>query len=209
MSAPVAGAEVATPSEEQVVHRGVGRPRSPAADQAILAATIEELIQVGFDELSLEKVAVRAGVGKATLYRRWSSKSELVVDAIGSVKPALVHPDTGRVRDDLIELLYTPTSWTTDDSSGRLLIGLCMELQRNPAIADLYQERLVTPRREIGRQVLQSGVDRGELRSDADLDVLMDLLTGTLFYRRVTGAGSLDRAGVEAIIDQVLAGAHV
>jgi AcrR family transcriptional regulator len=209
MSAPVTGADVATSPEGEVVHRPVGRPRSPAADQAILAATIDELTEVGFDELSLEKVAVRAGVGKATLYRRWSSKSELVVDAIGWVKPALVHPDTGRVRDDLIELLYTPTSWATDESSGRLLIGLCMELQRNPAIADLYQDRLVEPRREVGRQVLQRGIDRGEVRADVDLDVLVDLLTGTLFYRRVTGAGSLDRDAVQEVIDQVLAGARV
>ena len=193
---------------EAAVPRPVGRPRSAAADEAILAATIEELTEVGFDELSMERVAVRAGVGKATLYRRWSSKSELVVDAIGTVKPAPVHPRTGSMRDDLVELMYSGMNWVSDDASGRLLIGLCMELQRNPDIADLYRDRLVTPRRQVGYQILRDGVEQGELRPDVDLEVLLDLLVGALFYRRVTGAGSVERSAVEAVIDQVLAGAR-
>jgi AcrR family transcriptional regulator len=190
-------------------HRPAGRPRSAAADEAILAATIQELITDGFDELTIERVATRAGVGKATIYRRWSSKMELVVDAVGSLKPPPVHPDTGSVRDDLVELLSFRSDAVSEPDQGRLLAGLCMELQRNDEIGDLYRGRFVTPRRQVMREILERSIERGEIRADIDPALVIDLLVAPLFYRRIVGDGDTDREAVARIVDQVLAGVSV
>jgi AcrR family transcriptional regulator len=187
-------------------HRPAGRPRSAAADEAILAATIDELVAEGFDELTIERVAARAAVGKATIYRRWSSKLELVVDAVGSLKPPPVHPDTGSTRDDLVELMSFGNGSISDPDYGRLLAGLCMQLQRHAEIGDLYRERFVAPRRQVMREILQRGIERGEVRADLDCEVVIDLLVAPMFYRRIVGEGSVDRAAVAQIVDQVIAG---
>ncbi len=191
---------------DAVLPRPAGRPRSAAADEAILAATIDELVAEGFDELTIERVAARAGVGKATIYRRWSSKTELVVDAVGTLKPPPVHPDTGSTREDLIELMSLGHGTIADPEYGRLLAGLCMELQRNAEIGDLYRERFVAPRRQVMSEILERGIERGEVRPGIDAAVVIDLLVAPLFYRRILGDGPVDRAAVAQIVDQVMAG---
>jgi AcrR family transcriptional regulator len=193
-----------TPAE--VAARTVGRPRSVEADAAILAATIDELVEVGFDELTIERVAARAGVGKATIYRRWGSKTELVVDAVGSVKPPPIHPDTGSTRDDLVEMLSASFGWGTDPDLVRLLVGMCMELQRNAEMGNLYRERVTGPRRHAMVEVLERGVERGELRPGLDADAVVDQLVGPLFYRQVIAATPVDRESVAQVVDLVLSG---
>jgi AcrR family transcriptional regulator len=200
---PVPAADVVA---DEPVHRGAGRPRSVTADAAILEAVIDELALVGFDELTIESVASRAGVGKATIYRRWSSKSELVVDAIAAVKPPLVHPDTGNVRDDLVEVLVAGYGRRAEPVTARLLVGLCMELQRNPEIGQLYRERLAGPRRQVIIGILERGIERRELRADIGVEDVVDLLVGPLFYRQLVGAQAPDRAAIRRLVDLVVAG---
>jgi len=187
-------------------HKPLGRPRSAAADEAILAAVLEELTDVGFDELTIERIAARAGVGKATIYRRWSSKTDLVVDAVGSMKAPLVHPDTGNVRDDLIQLFAVGLDRDHDADSARLLVGLCMELQRSPEMGELYRERFAAPRRQIAAEILQRGIDRGEIRAGIDADEVVDLLVGPMFYRQLVAGRPADLAAVVRIVDLVLPG---
>jgi AcrR family transcriptional regulator len=193
-------------TEVEVGHRGVGRPRSVEADEAILAAVLGELVEVGFDELTIERVATRASVGKATIYRRWSSKTDLVVDALGSLKPPLVHPDTGSTRDDLVQLFGAAPGKDHDPDSARLLVGLCMELQRSPEMGEMYRERFAGPRRQVAAEVLARGVERGEIRPDIDPDEIVDLLVGPLFYRQLVAGRPVDAAGLSRIVDLVLAG---
>ncbi len=167
---------------------------------------VDELALVGFDELTIEGVAARAGVGKATIYRRWSSKTELVVDAVGSLKAPLVHPDTGSVRGDLVEVLVSGLGWGDEPAAARLLVGLCMELQRNPEMGDLYRERFARPRRQVMIGILTLGIERGELRADIDTEDVVDLLVGPLFYRQLIAARSVDRADIERLVDLVVVG---
>jgi AcrR family transcriptional regulator len=192
---------------EVEVHKAPGRPRSAAADQAILAAVLDELVEVGFDEVTIERVAARAGVGKATIYRRWSSKTDLVVDAVGSMKAPLVHPDTGSTRDDLVALFSSAPGHDDDDrDSARLLVGLCMQLQRSPEMGEIYRERFAAPRRQIAAEVLQRGIDRGEIRADVDPDEVVDLLIGPLFYRQLVAGRSTGPDDVARLVDMVLPG---
>jgi len=184
-----------------------GRPRSAEADAAILTATVDELVEQGFDDLTIERVAARAGVGKATIYRRWSSKTELVVDAVGSLKPAAVLPHTGSTRDDLVEVFSSGLGKGDQAGLPRVLAGLCMELQRNPEMAAMYRERFVLPRRRVARQVLRRGIGRGEIRPDADPDDLLDAIVGPIFYRQLISARSMTRRDLEHLVDLVLAGA--
>ncbi len=193
-------------TEVEAVHRGVGRPRSVEADEAILAAVLDELVEVGYDELTIERVAARASVGKATVYRRWSSKSDLVVDALGSLKPPLVHPDTGSTRDDLIQLFGAAPGKDHDPDSARLLVSLCMELQRSPEMGEMYRERFAGPRRQVAAEILARGAERGEIRAGIDADEVVDLLIGPLFYRQLVSGRPADAAAVGRIVDMVLAG---
>jgi AcrR family transcriptional regulator len=192
---------------EVEVHKAPGRPRSAAADQAILAAVLDELVEVGFDELTIERVAARAGVGKATIYRRWSSKTDLVVDAVGSMKPPLVQPDTGSTRDDLIALFAAAPGHEEDDrDSARLLVGLCMELQRSPEMGELYRERFAAPRRRVAAEILERGIARGEIRADVDPEEVVDLVIGPLFYRQLVTGRSRGPDDVARLVDMVLPG---
>jgi len=183
---------------EVEVHKAPGRPRSAAADEAILSAVL--------DELTIERVAARAGVGKATVYRRWSSKTDLVVDAVGSMKAPLVHPDTGSTRDDLVALFTNGSDRDHDPDSARLLVGLCMELQRSPEMGALYRQRFAAPRRRVAAEILQRGVDRGEIRPDVDPDEVVDLLIGPIFYRQLVAGRPAGPADVVRIVDMVLPG---
>src|SRR4051795_12989209 len=128
------------------VRRGPGRPRSAEADEAILTATMALLAEGGYDALTMEKVAARAGVGKATVYRRWGSKVQLAVDALRtSIADVEVH-STGSLRDDLIGYVSGMVTWL-QESTGRVMAGMSAEIQHNPELADALRTNLVAPRR--------------------------------------------------------------
>ena len=183
-----------------------GRPRSAEVDQAILAAAIRMLAEHGFDGLTMEGVASEAGVGKATLYRRWPSKIDLVLDAIRSMKPMVDIPDHGDVRSDLIEMVTGALSWGGHGDYTEVVSALMSELRRNDELATVYRQQFLAPRRAESLRMIQRGIDRGEVRADVDLDLVLDMLIGTIVYRTTISGGELTEAVAERAVDQVLRG---
>jgi AcrR family transcriptional regulator len=141
--------------------RAPGRPRSMLADDAIVDATIALLVEEGFDRLSMDAVAARAGVGKATIYRRWSSKEALVIDAVARrTDPLPVGPAGGSVRDRLVALLQAILA-TSRTGVGRLLPCMVGASVTNPTLAANYRDQIMAPRRARVAAVLRDGVAAG------------------------------------------------
>jgi AcrR family transcriptional regulator len=203
-SGPSEGASVA--SDEHPRAARPGRPRSAEVDQAILVAAIRMLADHGFDGLTMEGVASEAGVGKATVYRRWPSKTELVLDAIRSMKPMVAHPDHGDVRSDLVELVAGAISWGDGGEYTEVVSALMSELRRNTELASVYREQFLAPRRVESLALIQRGIERGEIRPDVDIDLVLDMLVGTIVYRSMITGGELTEAVAERAVDQVLRG---
>jgi AcrR family transcriptional regulator len=161
-----------------------GRPRRASAGKAILDATLGLLAERGFQEATMEAIASRAGVGRNTIYRRWSSKEELIVEALEELIADL---DIRDREEDVYSLLL---DWIRDFARtfgdplySRILPVVLGELQRNPAFAEVYAERLVRPRYEALLGVLQRAAERGELRRDANVEQIADLLAAPPFVR--------------------------
>jgi len=186
--------------------RRPGRPRSAEADTAIVEATLDLLAEVGYARLTMEGVAARAGVGKATLYRRWSSKAELILDAVRSMKASVPHPDTGDTRADLLAILGALVSRGFEPRSTQISASVLAEVQRDPELAELFRQQLLIPRRRETEQVLQRGIARGDLRPDIDRSLVLDQLMGSVFYRQLVMGQPLLASEVETLVDQVLTG---
>ena len=169
------------------VTRTPGRPRSARADRAILAAALDLFGQDGFDAMTIEGVAERAGVGKTTVYRRWASKEDLVSAAVGTLTAELTLPDTGSVRDDLIGLLQQMVRLLTSEPAGRVLPRMASELASGSPVGRAYVETVLRPRRELVAIAVRRGVERGELRADVDEELAVDAIMGPLIVRRMLG----------------------
>jgi AcrR family transcriptional regulator len=165
-----------------------GRPRSEAAHQAILDATLELLAEVGFSALTVEGVAQRAGVGKATIYRRWPSKLPLVVEAFGQL-PAFEDVDTGRLEADLKAMLTSYLKSFLATPLATVYPSLAAERRHNPELGELLDPLLRDRRRPLDA-ALRRAVLRGELAPDLDLELASDLIVGPvavrLFFRGTT-----------------------
>ena len=190
--------------------RGPGRPRDPHAEAAIVAATLELLDDGGYARLTLEAVASRAGVGKATIYRRWPGKQQLVVHAIATVTETATRERLpGPLRDDLVVLIDRLRRKHVTTVAGRLIKRLVAE---SPELMTCYREQVILPRRARLAARLQRAVDQGELRQGLDLETVIDALVGPVLYSSMVGGpagrGS-GRAYVERIVDLVLLGAAV
>ncbi|HEX2204400.1 MAG TPA: TetR/AcrR family transcriptional regulator [Longimicrobium sp.] len=184
--------------------RPPGRPRSAAAHGAILDAAIALIREAGYDALTMEAIAARAGVGKATVYRRWPGKETLVAEAIGRIVRAVPTPDTGSAAEDLRTLMRATLRMYQDPATAPLLSGLVAAMARSAPIAAAVRAEFVGPRREGMRAVLARGAARGELRADTDLELALDLLSGAPFYRYLVHGGAVDEALVEGAVDAVL-----
>ena len=162
-----------------------GRPRSEEAHQAILDATLELLVEVGFSALTVEGVAQRAGVGKATIYRRWASKLPLVVEAFGRL-PGFEEVDTGRLDVDLKETLKSYLQVFHSTSLGAIFPSLAGERSHNPELSKLL-EPVTKSRREPFVRIFERARDRGEIADDVDVNLAADLVVGpisvALFFR--------------------------
>jgi len=170
-----------------------GRPRSSRAHRAILAAAATLLAEAGYEALSIEAVAARAGVGKQTIYRWWASKADLAMEALSDLAAREVPvPDTGSAEGDLTGLLSEAFRVLTSSATGRALAGLLVAAQADGAVAEAFRARFIEGRREAVRQVLRRGVARGELRADLDAEVVVDLLYGPMWYRLLIGHAPLD-----------------
>jgi AcrR family transcriptional regulator len=171
--------------------RGRGRPRSAEAHQAILGATLTLLDEVGYRALTIEAVAARAGVGKTTIYRRWPSKLELVVEAVAEMRPPLPTEDTGSLQGDFLAFQRGQISRVAAGPMPRIAPRLLAESVSDRELHEAVQRELIDPIRTAIGEVLQRGVDRGELRADLDVELATDVVHGTVVYRILRSEGDL------------------
>src|SRR4051794_594619 len=183
------------------VRRGRGRPRDPGTDSRITRAAAELMLQRGFDRTTVDDVASHAGVGKATVYRRWPSKEDLAVAAMESLYSAeMPEPDTGSIRTDL-ELSYRSvlTFVGTPDGAAFLRTSIA-ESVRDDRIAALH--RSSTERRELhSRRTFERAIERGEIRPDIDIDVAVQWLGGLLAIRAITHRPMPTVDDVDALVE--------
>jgi AcrR family transcriptional regulator len=213
--ADAAGAPAGAPAEAgstagpAPAARRPGRPRSEQAEQALLEATIEAVGECGIDGVRCEDVAARAGVGKATLYRRWPGKEDLLIAAFAALKRPMPQPRGESVRDDLIAMLEVVAADADDPRYAQHYALLHAEGERYPRLVALYKERVVEPRREAMRSVLRRGVANGELRPDIDLEVAVLALTGAVIARGKHDALPPEPDFPTRVVDQILRGIAV
>jgi AcrR family transcriptional regulator len=197
------------PADEDSIGGGPrrpGRPRDAARDEAILGATLAILTEKGYAGLTIEGVASSAGVGRPTIYRRWPSKPALVVAAlVQSARIAVPVVDTGSLRRDLIAMQRRQVELMNSPDSRRVTAGLVADLAADPELAETYVSQYLAPRRATVWQVLQRGIDRGELKADADFAFINDLLVGPLFMRAVVWGEQLAADTAEKTADVILA----
>jgi AcrR family transcriptional regulator len=185
--------------------RRPGRPRSEQADRAILAAALDLFAECGPDALYIEQVAARAGVGKATIYRRWPGKEDMLVDAISSLGTQLPVPQGRSVRADLAALLDAIGREAADPPRARLFALLQGEGVRYPRLMARYVEIVVNPRAEMVTAVLRRGVATGELRENTDVGAAVFLLNGAVLAS-MYGQDHLDSRFARRVVDELLRG---
>jgi AcrR family transcriptional regulator len=168
--------------------RRPGRPRSAEAHAAILRAALELAVEGGLRGLSMEAIAARAGVGKATIYRRWKTKEALFVEAIGSIALNPEVPDTGSVRGDF-KIASDAAVGRMAPEAFRVLPRLMADAADDPELLEALQQALVRPRRAAIAVILRRGIERGELRSDIDPDLVSEMLIGPMIARVLMSGG--------------------
>jgi AcrR family transcriptional regulator len=187
--------------------RSPGRPRSARADEAIIDAVLDLLAEGNTVEaLSIEAIAARAGVGKATIYRRWAGKESLLADAIRTLKGPTPEPAGESVQADLVTLLSV-VARNGDERALKIMPCIMPEVNRSPEQYRIWQE-IITPRRQRMREVLQRGIRSGELRADLDIELTLLLLTAPVVMQRTLRwqPGLDDSSLPERVVDSVLAG---
>jgi AcrR family transcriptional regulator len=193
-------------SAAETGHRRPGRPRSERADRAIIDAALSLFAESGPEGLCIEKVAAKAGVGKATIYRRWPGKEDLLLDAIAALQAPLPEPAGRSAREDLVMLLTTVSEAVADPRRAREFALLLGEGAKYPRLMARYVETVLEPRREVIRSVLRRGVATGELRASVDIEAALFMLTGAVLARGKYEPGSMPPGYVERVVDELLAG---
>jgi AcrR family transcriptional regulator len=187
-------------------HAPTGRPRDDAARQAVLQTTADLLEEVGFDKLTIEGIAARAGVAKTTIYRWWHNKGVLALEAfLTAVSPKIAFAKTAAPLEDLraqvqkVGKLYR-------GRTGRIL---CELIALGQADAETHQQLLdgyLTPRRVVAKACLQRAIAQGALRKDVDLDAMIDAIYGPIWYRMMLRHGPIDAAYIDTLLDLALHG---
>jgi AcrR family transcriptional regulator len=189
------------------VPRPTPRPRvAGAREDEILDACVDELLEVGYDRLTMDCVAQRARASKATLYRRWCSKQALVVDAVIRSKRATLDggpPDTGTLRGDLLAIFCSPDG-LRDEHSVRVLGSVLTALQTDPEFAATFREQHVTPKRALVVDLFDRARHRGELAPGVDPTLLGPALVGILLHRAFVLGEPVTADLVERVVDQII-----
>lgn len=185
----------------------LGRKRDHSRDPEILDAALDVLAETGYEGMTIDMVAARAKAGKATLYRRWASKPELVLDAIACMKAKDLDlaspPDTGSLRGDLVAMVGTP-SLKESDRKLRVMTGIVSMITRNPELAAAARAALIEPRAAANRIVFQRAIDRGEIPADADLEILSTINAAMVNFRVLVLQKPVDREFLIRTIDTVV-----
>ncbi len=179
--------------------RGPGRPRSEKARKAVIRSTLKLLERVGFNELNIEAVAARAGVGKATVYRWWPNKAELVIAAFASaVENELRFPATGPVLESIHQQMK---SWVGIFRSplGQIVAAVIGAGQSDPEMLQAFRTHWVEPRRVEARHLLRQAIKNGVIRADLDPDLVLDLFYGPLYLRLLLRHAPLDETFVNTV----------
>ncbi|MEI8240554.1 MAG: TetR/AcrR family transcriptional regulator [Actinomycetota bacterium] len=182
-----------------------GRPRNESCTSDILHAALALVAELGMAGLTMDAVATRAGVGKATIYRRWPSKEALMLDAWALTIAVPLVPDTGSLRGDLLELLSVVDDLFSDANLRRVFPQMVAAAKVDPDTSEAYRS-FVASRRAPMQTVLQRAVRRGEIGPDLDLGVVQDLLIAPLMYRWLITDAPIDRDVIVSIVDLVTAG---
>jgi AcrR family transcriptional regulator len=173
-------------------------------DVAICDATLALLLEVGYDRMSMDAVAARAHASKATIYRRWPGKQELVLDAVKSRGPGLVVPeDTGSVRGDLIETYRSAVTGAAAQDAD-LIAGVLRAMRSTPALADCVRSQVIESKCDVSRTIIARAVDRGELPAETDPMFLHEVASALWFHRVLVVGGPVDDAFIAHVVDDVL-----
>jgi AcrR family transcriptional regulator len=185
----------------------LGRKRDHTRDPEILEAALDVLAETGYDGMTIDMVAARAKAGKATLYRRWSSKSELVLDAVACMKPSSIDlaspPDTGTLRGDLVAMVKSPTMQESERKL-KVMAGIVSMIARDPELADAARAALVEPRAAANRIVFRRAVERGEIAADVDIETLCMIGPAMVAYRVLMLRRPVDRDFLIGNIDRIV-----
>ena len=189
--------------------RGRGRPRDERVDTAIMASTLDLLAEVGPTGLSVDEVAARAGVSKTAIYRRYSTKDDLVVAAIATLNELLpAEPPPGPVRDALIAMV---TGWWEQYATqqGQLFPRVLAHAKNNPRMFCSFYDQVMEPRRDLYRMAIRRGIESGELRPDTDVELMTTLIVSSSVYTlqvRASGRDAAPGAGPAEVVDAIITG---
>ncbi|RUQ98994.1 TetR/AcrR family transcriptional regulator [Labedella endophytica] len=185
----------------------LGRKRDHTRDPEILDAALEILAETGYDGMTIDMVATRAKAGKATLYRRWSSKAELVLDAVACLKAGEIDldalPDTGTLRGDLVAMIKTP-SMRDAERKLKIMAGIVSMIARSPEMATAAYAALVEPRASVNRVLFARAIERDEIPADSDVERLCTIGPAMAAYRVLMLGRPVDREFLEDTIDGVI-----
>ena len=192
----------------------LGRKRDHTRDPEILDAALDVLAETGYDGMTIEMVATRAKAGKATLYRRWPSKPELVIDAVACMKSSGIDfdnlPDTGTLRGDLVAMVKAP-SIRDAERKMKVMAGIVSMLAGNPELAETARQALIEPRAAVNRIFFTRAIERGEISADLDVEMLCLIGPAMASYRTLMLRKPVDREYLMSIIDRIVlpaAGIH-
>jgi AcrR family transcriptional regulator len=185
----------------------IGRPMDITRDADILDAALDILAEEGYDRMTIDMVAARAKAGKATLYRRWPSKTELVIDAVACMKNSAIDydnlPDTGTLRGDLVALIK-PMAMNDNQKKLKVMAGLVSLIARNPELADIVRQVIIAPRVELNLFIMKRAIERGEIPADADIHTLATISPSMVSYRTLMLQQPVDREYLIRLIDSVI-----
>jgi AcrR family transcriptional regulator len=197
-----------THDRESATSRQRGRQPSAATAAAILQATRELLAAGGVQGLTVENVAARSGIAKTTIYRRWRSKEELALAVLIAMveEQAASVSDRGDTRAELVAFVAQAIKILRTTLMGRVMQGLVSELAANPDLAQAFRERVVARRVQELTSILERGIERGDIRPDADIGMANELLFGPIYYRLLLSGKPLEDSLAERLVDAFLAG---
>ena len=185
----------------------LGRKRDLTRDPEILEAALDVLAETGYDGMTIDMVAARAKAGKATLYRRWPSKAELVLDAVACMKSADLEldalPNTGTLRGDLVAMVKSPTI-REGERKLKVMAGIVSMIARSPELAVAARAALVEPRVAANRVVFQRAIDRGEISADRDIERLCLVGPAMVAYSVLVLRKPVDRDFMISTIDGII-----
>lgn len=191
-----------------VERRKPGRPRCSELESAIRKAALDMLEQQGFASLTIEGVAARAGVGKATIYRWWPTKSSLVIDAfVEAYNDTLDLPDTGSLREDLLAPLRKLLA-IADSRRGRILAEMVAAFATSPELAETFYNRWISARRRVLGAVLDRAIERGEFDASIPQEAFLDALCGATYYQLMLMPGPPEEERLGAAVDLLLRAAR-